>query len=183
MATIKFKLVEDETFNDYLGTIQFKYGICEFDASDTSKMRQIENLRMQGFKLENYVGETPNPYVPAIPPPTGKKAKAALKKEKAAAARAKRKKEARAKAKVAKAKAKAATKAKTQVVKPNEQATPSKESGNIYDKAEKVEDSTTNSGNNVTEEKVEQSKDKPESDGKGRSGNTGKNDTVSKTDS
>jgi hypothetical protein len=52
MPKIKYKLISDPTFNDYLGTIQFVHGVCEIDSDDTGKMQEIERFKVIGFEVE-----------------------------------------------------------------------------------------------------------------------------------
>jgi hypothetical protein len=52
MPKIKYKLISDPTFNDYLGTIQFVHGVCEIDSEDVGKMQEIERFKVVGFEVE-----------------------------------------------------------------------------------------------------------------------------------
>lgn len=143
MAVVEYKLVSDPTFNDYLGTLKFNYGICEVDTDDSGVMQRIKDLGMIGFQIEPLEG------LPV--------------EEKTASVKRKKRKKKR------KRKKPASKPAVKEVVSEPEQ--------------EEATDLIESNYIEPTGGNIEQTENKPEHDGEGRSGDDREDDPFSQADS
>lgn len=150
MPIVKYKLVSDPTFNDYLGTLQFKFGICEVNTDSEKEMKRIVDLGMIGFQIEPLEG---------LP----------VEEKKASVKRTKRKKK-------RKRKRKAFT-PKLVVSGIITEVSPGKEMNDPLEKLPEFDNTET------TGEQIEQTENKPEHDGEGRSGDDREDDPFSQADS
>lgn len=163
MPKIKYKLTSDPTYNDYLGTIQFVHGVCEIDSEDVNKMQEIERFRIIGWTIDPVDG-----------------APVEEKKPKRTRGKGKSKKGKRGKGSRGK---KTASKPKLKPFKEAIELVEDK-NGNLVE--EKVDDGVgrlpeikDNDQNDLFGgDEIEQSKDQPKLDGEGRSGDTGKDDSI-----
>ncbi len=214
MANVKYRFTSDPTFhNDYIGSIFFEHGVCEFDENDSEKLRYLENLKViNGWVFEKIedkpettarmvmdtVQEKVDEHLIENPDilhagPLGKPesrgespAPETTKKRKSKKKKKRKRATAKPKDKPGVMSLQEAGKLTLKTLAPSI-VKPEKRVDLTEEKADDVPQDSDISISNFheyeTEEKVEQTENQPEHDDKGRSGDAREDDTVSKTDS